>query len=42
MSSIESEMGKFQRYATDLDSRSKQLIEISRKKIVDNNPSNAN
>ncbi len=32
MNDLQSEMGKFQDYATELDTKTKQLLEISRKK----------
>lgn len=32
MNDLQSEMGKFQDYATDLDTKTKQLLEISKRK----------
>lgn len=32
MNDLQHEMGRFQRYANQLDNRSKQLLEVSRKK----------
>lgn len=32
MNDLQQEMGKFQEYATELDVKTKQLLEVSRKK----------
>jgi hypothetical protein len=33
MNDLQGEMGRFQKYANELDNRSKQLLEVSRKKV---------